>query len=109
MLSFMYGAIRPVARISLCNRNPKLSNLQIRFNSNNNADEASKKLKNRSTLYYATAAVVSFVGLTYAAVPMYRMFCQVNSYQVNGFSVTKRFPGLQLWWYDSHRPRWRES
>lgn len=32
----------------------------------------------RTTLYYLTAGGVLVVGLSYAAVPIYRMFCQVN-------------------------------
>nr|CAH7734743.1 unnamed protein product [Callosobruchus chinensis] len=34
----------------------------------------------RSTLYYVTAAGIITVGLSYAAVPLYRMFCQAYSY-----------------------------
>lgn len=34
----------------------------------------------RSTLYYMAAAGVVTVGLSYAAVPLYRMFCQAYSY-----------------------------
>lgn len=41
-------------------------------------DEARRKLNTQSTLYYVTAAGVLFAGATYAAVPLYRMFCQVS-------------------------------
>lgn len=41
------------------------------FNSDRNKNS-------RSTLYYAAASGVLFIGFTYAAVPLYRMFCQVN-------------------------------
>lgn len=34
----------------------------------------------KSTLYYVTAAGVLVAGLSYAAVPLYRMFCQAYSY-----------------------------
>ncbi|XP_048525878.1 cytochrome c oxidase assembly protein COX11, mitochondrial isoform X2 [Dendroctonus ponderosae] len=34
----------------------------------------------RSTLYYMTAAGIVTVGMSYAAVPLYRMFCQAYSY-----------------------------
>ncbi|KAJ8954002.1 hypothetical protein NQ318_004293 [Aromia moschata] len=34
----------------------------------------------KSTLYYGAAAVVVTAGLSYAAVPLYRMFCQAYSY-----------------------------
>lgn len=39
-----------------------------------------QKLKIKSTLYYITAAGVLAIGLSYAAVPLYRMFCQAYSY-----------------------------
>ncbi|CAH1170238.1 unnamed protein product [Phaedon cochleariae] len=39
-----------------------------------------RKRNIRSTLYYVTAAGVVTVGLSYAAVPLYRMFCQAYSY-----------------------------
>lgn len=41
---------------------------------------AARKKSIRSTLYYAAAAVVVTVGLSYAAVPLYRLFCQAYSY-----------------------------
>ena len=33
--------------------------------------------RNRSTLIYTTATAIVVLGLSYAAVPLYRMFCQV--------------------------------
>lgn len=39
-----------------------------------------KDQKLKSTLYYLTAAGVLTVGFSYAAVPLYRMFCQAYSY-----------------------------
>ncbi|XP_044269123.1 cytochrome c oxidase assembly protein COX11, mitochondrial [Tribolium madens] len=44
-----------------------------------NSNEAQKK-RIRSTLYYVTAAGVVTAGLSYAAVPLYRLFCQAYSY-----------------------------
>lgn len=44
-----------------------------------NAD-GDKNMKLKSTLYYVTAAGVLAGGLSYAAVPLYRMFCQAYSY-----------------------------
>lgn len=38
------------------------------------------KLGIKSTLYYISAAGVLAAGLSYAAVPLYRMFCQAYSY-----------------------------
>jgi len=40
----------------------------------------SQKFKIRSTLYYAAGLSVLTVGLSYAAVPLYRMFCAAYSY-----------------------------
>lgn len=34
----------------------------------------------RSTVYYFGATAVLTLGLSYAAVPLYRMFCQATSY-----------------------------
>ncbi|XP_067011669.2 cytochrome c oxidase assembly protein ctaG [Anabrus simplex] len=39
-----------------------------------------RQKKVRSTMYYVAAAGVLAVGLSYAAVPLYRMFCQAYSY-----------------------------
>lgn len=44
-----------------------------------NPGEASRK-RMRSTVYYMTAAGIVTVGMSYAAVPLYRMFCQAYSY-----------------------------
>jgi len=41
-------------------------------------DEAQKK-NIRSTVYYLSSLGVLTVGLSYAAVPLYKMFCQVSS------------------------------
>lgn len=78
MSSFINYLRWPVAKISLLNqKTPSVKSTFLRLKSTGSPDKTSQTLKNRSTLYYATAAVVSFVGFTYAAVPLYRMFCQV--------------------------------
>ncbi|PSN28986.1 Cytochrome c oxidase assembly protein COX11 [Blattella germanica] len=41
---------------------------------------AERQKKLRSTVYYIAATAVLTVGLSYAAVPLYRMFCQSYSY-----------------------------
>ena len=46
------------------------------FNQIPNQDPSMKR-KIKTTLNYVTAVGVLTVGLTYAAVPLYRMFCQV--------------------------------
>ncbi|CAH0546022.1 unnamed protein product [Brassicogethes aeneus] len=45
---------------------------------NNASDTRKKNIK--STLYYVMAAGVVTAGMSYAAVPLYRMFCQAYSY-----------------------------
>ncbi|CAG9857444.1 unnamed protein product [Phyllotreta striolata] len=50
------------------------------LNLSNGPNNASRAKGIRSTLYYVTAAGVVTVGLSYAAVPLYRLFCQAYSY-----------------------------
>lgn len=46
---------------------------------NSSVNKSEKVNKNlRSTVYYIAGIGVLCVGLSYAAVPLYRMFCQVN-------------------------------
>lgn len=45
-----------------------------------NQSKSSKNLKLRSTLYYVAGIGVLTVGMSYAAVPLYRMFCAAYSY-----------------------------
>ncbi|XP_050301757.1 cytochrome c oxidase assembly protein COX11, mitochondrial [Anthonomus grandis grandis] len=54
----------------------------FRSHSQNTADKLRQARKKdiRSTLYYVTAAGIVTVGMSYAAVPLYRMFCQAYSY-----------------------------
>ncbi|XP_072385295.1 cytochrome c oxidase assembly protein COX11, mitochondrial [Diabrotica undecimpunctata] len=59
-------------------RNYSRNNYFKRLYSNNTNE--TKKRGIRSTLYYVTAAGVVTVGLSYAAVPLYRLFCQAYSY-----------------------------
>lgn len=39
--------------------------------------------------YYSMAVVVLCAGLTFAAVPLYRLFCQVKNVRFNPFQTTK--------------------
>lgn len=41
-------------------------------------DEAKRKLRMKSTMYYFAALGVITVGASYAAVPLYRIFCAVR-------------------------------
>lgn len=53
---------------------------QLRSNkTNGNKFQSTEiKKKSKSTLYYLTATGVLAVGMSYAAVPLYRIFCQVR-------------------------------
>jgi hypothetical protein len=44
---------------------------------------AKRQKELKSTVHYVVAAAVLAVGLSYAAVPLYRMFCQVCFVSVN--------------------------
>ncbi|XP_019058313.1 PREDICTED: cytochrome c oxidase assembly protein COX11, mitochondrial isoform X2 [Tarenaya hassleriana] len=44
------------------------------------ATQSPTETKSRKMLYYLTALVFGMVGLTYAAVPLYRTFCQATGY-----------------------------
>lgn len=45
---------------------------------NKNANTSKLNMAKRSTLYYVAAAGVFVCGMSYAAVPLYRIFCQVS-------------------------------
>lgn len=49
-------------------------------NIGNEASKNSQKVKFRSSLYYFAGLAVLTVGCSYAAVPLYRMFCAAYSY-----------------------------
>jgi hypothetical protein len=54
-----------------------LRSLRQQHDTKETAAWAKKQKKLRSTVYYVVATAVLTVGLSYAAVPLYRMFCQV--------------------------------
>lgn len=51
------------------------------------ATHATTEQKSRKTLFYLTGLVFAMVGLSYAAVPLYRRFCQATGY---GGTVQRR-------------------
>lgn len=65
----LFSKSRSFPRVDTLKRNLKTSD-------NANQNEHNKRIK--STLYYVTAAGVLVAGFSYAAVPLYRMFCQVS-------------------------------
>lgn len=46
----------------------------------NEAPKNSQNFKSKSTLYYVAGIGVLTIGMSYAAVPLYRMFCAAYSY-----------------------------
>jgi hypothetical protein len=54
-----------------------LRGLKQQQNSKETAAWAERQKKLRSTVHYVVAAAILTVGMSYAAVPLYRMFCQV--------------------------------
>jgi hypothetical protein len=66
-----------------------LRSLKQQQNIKETAAWAERQKKLRSTVYYIVATAVLTVGLSYAAVPLYRMFCQVYLKCKYGMGPTK--------------------
>lgn len=56
---------------------------------------ASKEHKSKKMLLYLTALVFVMVGCSYAAVPLYRRFCQATGY---GGTIQRREVRVKLFW-----------
>ena len=57
------------------------TNYVVRFMSEQNGQRHSTwKSANRNTAMYAVAIAITVTGLSYAAVPLYRIFCQASGY-----------------------------
>ncbi|XP_021278445.1 cytochrome c oxidase assembly protein COX11, mitochondrial [Herrania umbratica] len=65
----------------------RLSSFSIQRHYASHASHASKEKKSKKTLLYLTALVFAMVGSSYAAVPLYRRFCQATGY---GGTVQRR-------------------
>ncbi|OMO49546.1 Cytochrome c oxidase assembly protein CtaG/Cox11 [Corchorus capsularis] len=63
---------------SLCSGRPSPFSIHRHYASL--ASHASKEKKSKRTLIYLTALVFGMVGCSYAAVPLYRRFCQATGY-----------------------------
>jgi cytochrome c oxidase assembly protein subunit 11 len=48
-------------------------------------------IKNKSSAYYATAVLIAFLGLTYAAVPIYRLVCQKTGWGGTPMTDSSKF------------------
>lgn len=71
----------------------RLSPFSIQRHYASHASHASKEKKSKKTLLYLTALVFAMVGSSYAAVPLYRRFCQATGY---GGTVQRREVKLSL-------------
>ena len=47
--------------------------------------------KNKTSVYYATAVLIGFLGLTYAAVPIYRIVCQKTGWAGTPITDSSKF------------------
>lgn len=69
------------AEIVICRRSPTHFHSQFRGvktrNSKFRGQEEEWKARNKTILTYIAAAGVGMIGLSYAAVPLYRLYCQV--------------------------------
>lgn len=72
--------VKPTLIRSLFESNKPYILLSQLRNIGNNAPKNSQNFRSRSTLYYVAGIGVLTVGLSYAAVPLYRMFCAAYSY-----------------------------
>lgn len=81
-LSFSLNNSKLVLSRTICEK-CKVFQTQTFRSLGHNAGEDLRKARQkriRSTLYYLTAAGIVTAGMSYAAVPLYRMFCQAYSY-----------------------------
>jgi len=62
----------------MCGMHCPLSSVLSKRLHNTSSKNAQKK-RIRSTVYYLSSLGVLTVGLSYAAVPLYKMFCQVST------------------------------
>lgn len=79
MINLLYRVKPKLIRNVLDYSRSQLVLNQIR-NSSNQSPKNPRNVRIRSTLYYAAGLTVMTVGLSYAAVPLYRMFCAAYSY-----------------------------
>ncbi|KAF8111533.1 hypothetical protein N665_0074s0063 [Sinapis alba] len=85
----------PCSRYGACNGNLRSKRISSSFSSWNShstmllggahhrhysSTQSPTETKSKKMLYYLTAVVFGMVGLTYAAVPLYRTFCQATGY-----------------------------
>ena len=64
-----------------------------RYHFTTDAKGGFRRTSNTSTVRYIVATTIMVLGLSYAAVPLYRLFCQASGY---GGTVTKVDPGEKV-------------
>lgn len=79
--SFVY-TLKPL-KLSECTELKNVYQFSRQFSSNVSKNtrpnpKTTENISAQSIAYYSMAVVVMCVGLSYAAVPLYRLFCQVN-------------------------------
>lgn len=77
-MTHLLWRIKPRAIKSLFDSNKHYLLLSQLKNMSGQTSKSSKNMK--STIYYAAGLTVMTVGFSYAAVPLYRMFCSAYSY-----------------------------
>jgi len=81
-LKHLFINSKSVAPRNICEKCKIFQNQTFRSFGRNSGEDLRKARQKRirSTLYYLTAAGIVTAGMSYAAVPLYRMFCQAYSY-----------------------------
>ncbi|KAJ7582665.1 cytochrome c oxidase assembly protein CtaG/Cox11-domain-containing protein [Mycena floridula] len=88
-------------RPPICRAGLSKGYLWPRFNSTTSRQRARQELykeRNRSLLMYSSAVIVAAVGVTYAAVPLYRIFCSAT-----GFAGTPKVSSTASGRFDPER------
>lgn len=93
-----FGFSRPVIRFSTpFNRSFSVSHGCL------SRGKLNSDTKKKSTVYYVVALGVLTVGFSYAAVPLYRLFCQVRCRvhycYIGAVTITVMIAGIQLRWH----------
>ena len=85
-------------------RNPYIQHVTLR-NFSTSSSRYSNFKKENSTVYYTVATGLLMFGLTFAAVPLYKIFCQVNfnlqNLQFENNTLFFYSSGFKLWGYNS--------
>lgn len=78
---FMYGRVSNVFKLRI-----KARRLSVRSEANNGQN--SKKLQMSDTIYYVGSVLCSMIGMSYLAVPMYKLLCSQTG--IDGTPMTSK-------------------